>query len=236
MANFHLVQYRIFFACKAARLTWLTKPMVQHCLQKLNQMGKATNSLVQLPATMTPNDSQLLIWCQKLRWILCSWYYHYKTKSCCWMRLGSIELQFVLVPSGNSTDKLRTSNLVTEANKNQPATSIPPPRLNLSQGITGTLLDQIIQYRNCEDAQDWINLNQELARQQRPKERALRVIASNKRYTAGHHVVVGRYLLVPEVFNEQLVKRKRQPCKRSAEWARESENGREEGWNSKLLN
>ena len=61
MANFHLVQYRIFFASKAARLTWLTKPMGQHHLQKLNQMGKATNSLVQLPATMTLNDSQLLI-------------------------------------------------------------------------------------------------------------------------------------------------------------------------------
>ena len=45
-----------------------------------------------------------------------------------------------------------TSNLQTEANNNQPASSIPPSGLNLSQGITGTLVDQVVQYRNHEDA------------------------------------------------------------------------------------
>ena len=44
----------------ATLLAWLTKPMIQYHLQKLNQAGKATNSLVQLPATMTLNDSQSL--------------------------------------------------------------------------------------------------------------------------------------------------------------------------------
>ena len=40
------------------------------------------------------------------------------------------------------------------------------------------------------------------------KETALRAIASNKRYTAGLHVAAGRFLLGPEVVNDQL-KRKR---------------------------
>ena len=47
-------------ASEAATLAWLTKPIFQYHLQKLNQEGKATNSLVQLPATMTLNDSQSL--------------------------------------------------------------------------------------------------------------------------------------------------------------------------------
>ena len=47
-------------ASKAATQTWLTKPMVQYHLQKLNQAGKATNKLEQLPAPMTLNDSQSL--------------------------------------------------------------------------------------------------------------------------------------------------------------------------------
>ena len=44
----------------AILLAWLTKPMVQYHLQKLNQAGKATHSLVPLPVTMTLNYSELL--------------------------------------------------------------------------------------------------------------------------------------------------------------------------------
>ena len=45
----------------ATLLEWLTKPMIQYHLQKLNQAGKATHSLlVQLPVTMTLNNSQSL--------------------------------------------------------------------------------------------------------------------------------------------------------------------------------
>jgi hypothetical protein len=46
---------------KAATMTWQTKPpMFQYHLQKPNQAGKATNSLLQLPATLTLHDSQSL--------------------------------------------------------------------------------------------------------------------------------------------------------------------------------
>ena len=78
----------------------------------------------------------------------------------------------------------------------------------MSQGITGTLVDHVIQYRNHEDARNGINLDK-LARQQK-EAAALRAIARNIRYTAGLHVAAGRYFLFgPEVVDDQL-KRKRQ--------------------------
>ena len=82
------------------------------------------------------------------------------------------------------------------------ASFIPPSRLNLSQGITGTLVDHVIvQYRNHEDARNGINLDK-LARQQ--KETVLMAIARNKQYSSGLHVAAGRYLLGPEVVDVQL--------------------------------
>ena len=99
------------------------------------------------------------------------------------------------------------SNLQLEANNNQPVSFIPPSGLNLSQGITGTLVNQIAQYRNYEESRNTINLDELLAHQR--KETALRAIARNKQHTAGLHVVAaGRQLLVSEVVNDQR-KRKR---------------------------
>ena len=71
------------------------------------------------------------------------------------MRLGFIELQL------HPEIQLKSpSNLQTETNNNQPVSTIPPSGLNLSQGITGTLVDHVIvQYRNHEDARRRINLD-----------------------------------------------------------------------------
>ena len=52
-----------------------------------------------------------------------------------------------------------TSKMQTEANNNQPASSITPSGINLSQGITGTHVDQVVQYYSCEDARNGINLD-----------------------------------------------------------------------------
>ena len=87
---------------------------------------------------------------------------------------GPLNYNLLLHPEIQLTS---TSNLQTETNNYQPASSIAPSGLNLSQGITGTLFDQVVQYRNREDARNGINLD-ELARQR--KETALRAIASNK--------------------------------------------------------
>ena len=115
---------------------------------------------------------------------------------------GPLNYNLLLHPEIQLTS---TSNLQTEANNNQPASSIPPSGLNLSQGITATLVDQVVQYSNLEDARNGIHLDK-LACQR--KETALEAISSNKRYTAGLHVAAGRYLLGPEVVDDQL-KRKR---------------------------
>jgi hypothetical protein len=114
-----------------------------------------------------------------------------------------MELQLV-APPGNATDKYwiykQKQTII-----NQFFSFIPPSRLKLWQeGITGTLVDQVVQYRNHENARNGINL-EKLAHQR--NETALRAIARNKPYTAGLHVAAGRYLLVPEVVDDQ-VKRK----------------------------
>ena len=62
--------------------------------------------------------------------------------------------------------------------------------LNLNKGITSTLLDKVIEFRNREDSRNGINLDQ-MARHR--KESALWAIVKNKRYTAGHHVAAGRF-------------------------------------------
>ena len=62
------------------------------------------------------------------------------------MRLGFIELQL------HPEIQLKSpSNLQTETNNNQPVSTIPPSGLNLSQVITGTPVDQVVQYRNHEE-------------------------------------------------------------------------------------
>ena len=89
---------------------------------------------------------------------------------------GSLNYNLLLHPEIQLTS---TSNLQTEANNNQPAFSIPPSgRINNEiQGITVTLVDQVVQYRNREDARNGINLDK-LACQR--KETVLMAIASNK--------------------------------------------------------
>ena len=115
--------------------------------------------------------------------------------------LNEVGVQWTTTSSSIRKFNWKTPNLQTEANNNQPVSSIPPSGLNLSQGITGTLVDQVIQYRNREDARNGINLDK-LACQR--KETLLMAIASNKRYKSGLHVAAGRYLLGPEVVDDQL--------------------------------
>ena len=87
---------------------------------------------------------------------------------------GPLNYKLLLHPEIQLTS---TSNQQAEANNNQPASSIPESGLNMSQCITATLVDQVVQYRNREDARNGIDLDK-LARQQ--KEAVLRAIESNK--------------------------------------------------------
>ena len=78
---------------------------------------------------------------------------------------GPLNYNLLLHPEIQLTS---TSNLQTETNNIQPASSITPSGLNSRQGITGTLVDQVAQYRNREDARNGINLD-EFAHQRKEK-------------------------------------------------------------------
>ena len=217
----------------ATLLAWLTKPMIQYHLQKLNQAGKATHSLVPLPVTMTLNYSQSLAGhtssiftpdnkskfkhlTQEMQerlthpkgnapcWICCwkGWY-----ALLIWCRnhgmntlpillptkkllLNEVGVQWTTASSSIRKFNWKTPNLQTEANNNQSVVSVLPSGLNLSHGITGTLVDQVsIVSQSC----------------------------CNKRYTAGLHVAVGRYL---NFWSGRWRVEKEAACGRSAVWAR----------------
>ena len=147
-------------------------------LQKLTQAGKATNSLVQLPVTMTLYDSQSLtghtssistqmtnsslkiqltkckrhLLNQKERrcaafavekddiidLVLKAWdeyFTHIATKQKAVAKQGWVPLNYNLLLHLEIQLTI-TSNLQTEANNNQPVSSIPPYGLNLSQCIS----------------------------------------------------------------------------------------------------
>jgi len=82
---------------------------------------------------------------------------------------------------------------------NAAISTITPAGLNLNKGITGTLLDKVIEFRNKEDSRNGINLDQ-MGRQW--KESALSAIAQNKRYTAELLVAAGRFKLGTEALDD----------------------------------
>jgi len=92
-----------------------------------------------------------------------------------------------------------TAVSATQTELNAAITTITPAGLNLKEGITGTLLDKVIEFRNKEDSRNGINLDQ-MARQR--KESALWAIAQNKRYTAGLLVAAGRFKLGTEALDD----------------------------------
>ena len=72
----------------------------------------------------------------------------------------------------------------------------------MSWGYEHPIAQTDIQYRNYENASiHGINLDKNFHQR---KEIALRAVANKTRYTAGILVVAGRYLLGPEVVNDQL--------------------------------
>ena len=98
---------------------------------------------------------------------------------------------------------------------NAAISTIRPAGLNLKEGITGTLLDKVIEFRNKEDSRNGINLDQ-MARQQ--KETALWAIAQNKRYTAELLVAAGRFKLGTEALDD-MTRIKRRAEERESEKA-----------------
>jgi hypothetical protein len=79
--------------------------------------------------------------------------------------------KLLLHPEIQLTSNQKSAN---RKNNNQPASSIPPSGLSLSQGILANLFDHVVQYRSCEDTRNGINLDKLLAAGQRKETGALR--------------------------------------------------------------
>jgi hypothetical protein len=109
---------------------------------------------------------------------------------------------FILAETGNS---INNSNNVTIA-------SVPPDLLNLSQGLTGSLIHSIIETRNRDDARNGVNVEKN---QRKRKEKAFedqRLKA--RRFGSGHlhsegNCAVGTYLLRRMEDRERLREEKR---------------------------
>ena len=109
-----------------------------------------------------------------------------------------------------------TAVSATQTELNAAITTITPAGLNLKEGITCTLLDKVIEFRNKEDSSNGINLDQ-MARQR--KESALWAITQNKRYTAGLLVAAGRFKLGTEALDDMTTRMKRRAEEKESEKA-----------------
>ena len=90
---------------------------------------------------------------------------------------------------------------------------MPAAELNLSQGLAGSLIDTILETRIREDARNGVNREEN---RRKRVETALEVIsAKKKRYSAGLHVSAQRYLLGPDVLDDQEARQQQQEDKAS---------------------
>ena len=89
---------------------------------------------------------------------------------------------------------VRLLNRISHSNRN----SITPDQLDLQEGLSGTLTNQIVEYINREDVRNGKNDSAEPARKR--KQTAKAAIDTHKRMTAGLHFAVGNTCLGPPLF------------------------------------
>ena len=90
---------------------------------------------------------------------------------------------------------------------------MPAAELNLSKGLAGSLIDSILETRIRDDARNGVNREEN---RRKRVETALDIInAKKKRYSAGLHVSAQRYLLGPEVLDDQEARQQEQQNKAS---------------------
>jgi hypothetical protein len=73
-------------------------------------------------------------------------------------------------------------------------------QLNLSKGLSGSLINSILETRACDDARNGINLEEN--RLKRIESSLQAIAAKKKRYTAGLHVSAQRYMISPLVLDD----------------------------------
>jgi hypothetical protein len=105
--------------------------------------------------------------------------------------------------SGNSNNRIGHQDSVRgEAIPSEPSWHhVPAAELNLSQGLAGSLIDSILETRIRDDARNGVNRKDN---RRKRVETAVDVInARKKRYSACLHVSAQRYLLGPDVIDDQ---------------------------------
>ena len=68
--------------------------------------------------------------------------------------------------------------------------TVAPHQLNLNNGLAGTLMDQIVEYRNCKAARNGENAEDHVHHWQATAREA---IAQHNHYHAGMHVACGKF-------------------------------------------
>ena len=116
--------------------------------------------------------------------------------------------------SGNSNRGIGHQDSVRgEAIPSERSQHVPAAELNLSQGLAGSLIDSILETRIRDDARNGVNREEN---RRKRVETALDVInAKKKRYSAGLHVSAQRYLLGPDVLDDQEARQQEQQNKTS---------------------
>ena len=127
-----------------------------------------------------------------------------KQEGNCGTRLESLELQCSL-ESGNSMSRNAQGSAIPSATSNLTSTILPSD-LNLTQGLAGTLMDDIVMYRRTEDERNGVNL---LEQQRKRKERADAAAATHKKNMTGGQAAMMQKFRLGQEFLEHAVVRKR---------------------------
>jgi hypothetical protein len=139
-------------------------------------------------------------------WFLCPC--SSKFESYCREGLGAVKLQLLTSPwdrchtttiahgawgQDNTTSSSETADSASQS------VSIAE-QLNLSQGLAGTIMTSLLEYKVRDDARNGINFEENMRKRVETAQETIR--ARTKRYGAGLHVSAQRFMLGPEVLDD----------------------------------
>jgi hypothetical protein len=104
-----------------------------------------------------------------------------------------------------------TNKTATTASSTDPAsdtiTTVQPESLNLTEGLAGTLMDQIVEFRNREDSRNGVNLEEQALRRQETSQ--ANIDEHRGRLTAGLLASSGQFALGPTVLDNMRARKRK---------------------------
>jgi hypothetical protein len=98
--------------------------------------------------------------------------------------------------NGDNDNTISSSETAVSASQS----ALVAEQLNLSQGLAGTLMTLLLEYKVRNDARNGINFEENMQKRVRTARETIK--ARTKRYSAGQHVAAKRYMLGPEVLDD----------------------------------